>query len=466
MPEAPSETFEDPIRLPREPEIEEEPHLFVVIEGERPRAGGARYGLDQCGEVVLGRGTAREATRTVSGRTRRLTIALPDRRLSALHARLTWSGTQWVFEDAGSRNGSLVNGRPASRVVLADRDVIQVGHTILLLRTGLLTPTGTPDTLDAAELASAPIGTRTLSPMFARQLALLAKVASSRTTLLLLGETGTGKEVLARALHARARPAGPLVPVNCGAIPANLVESQLFGHLRGAFSGAVRDEPGFVRAADHGTLFLDEIGDLPLAAQPALLRVLQEGEVVPVGSTEARRVDLRVTSATHRPLEELVARGAFREDLLARLAGFTFLLPPLRERRGDIGLLLADLLPGCEPVASIDPDAACALVRHRWPQNVRELARVLSLAALMAEGGPLRLAHLPPALARPSEPEEREPREEAEATAPPPMRAELLAQLERQRGNVTEVARAMGTRRAQVYRWLKALRVDPKLYRE
>jgi DNA-binding NtrC family response regulator len=310
---------------------------------------------------------------------------------------------------------------------------------------------------------------RTLSPMLAKDFALLRKVATSRVSVLLLGETGTGKEVLARAVHHLAGRSGPLVPVNCGAIPANLVESQLFGHVRGAFSGSVRDEPGFVRAADRGTLFLDEIADLPLAAQPALLRVLQEGEVVPVGSTEARRVDLRVVSATHGALGDLAARGSFREDLLARLAGFTFALPPLRERRGDLGVLVADLLAGDAPVASIDPEAAWALVRHRWPQNVRELARVLSLAAAMGEGGALGVAQLPPDVARAPTPEEGDVEEEeddASAGDPSPMRAELIAQLERQRGNVTEVARALGKRRAQVYRWLKVLRLDPKLYRE
>jgi len=168
-----------------------------------------------------------------------------------------------------------------------------------------------------------------------------------------------------------------------------------------------------------------------------------------------------------RPLEDLVARGDFREDLLARLAGFTFTLPPLRDRRGDLGLVIADLLAQCEPIASIEPEAAAALVRHRWPQNVRELGRVLSLAAVIAEGGPLRFAHLPASVVRPSGlPEKPAAAPDPQLASPTPVRAELIAQLERQRGNITEVARAMGTRRVQVYRWLKALRLDPKLYRQ
>src|SRR5262249_4252107 len=160
-------------------------------------------------------------------------------------------------------------------------------------------------------------------------------------SILLLGETGTGKEVLARSLHALSQRPGPFIAVNCGAIPENLVEGQLFGHVRGAFSGALKDEPGLVRAAQGGTLLLDEIGDLPASSQAALLRVLQESEVRPVGSTQTVKVDVRIIAATHRPLESLIKGNAFRHDLYARLAGFRFELAPLRKRKVDLGLLIA-----------------------------------------------------------------------------------------------------------------------------
>src|SRR5262249_24796529 len=154
------------------------------------------------------------------------------------------------------------------------------------------------------------------------QLAALARIASMPIPVLLLGESGTGKEVLARAVHTLSGRSGAFVAVNCGGLSASLIESQLFGHVKGSFTGAGRDEPGLVRAADRGTLFLDEIGDLPLAAQAALLRVLQEREVVPVGGARPVAVDLRVVAATHRPLEKMAAKGDFRADLLARLSGY------------------------------------------------------------------------------------------------------------------------------------------------
>ena len=162
--------------------------------------------------------------------------------------------------------------------------------------------------------------------------------------IVLSGESGTGKEVLARALHDLSLREGNFVPVNCGALPASLIESELFGHCKGAFSGAVHDRPGHIRSANNGTLLLDEIADLPLAAQPALLRVLQEREVVPIGDSEPTAIDVRVISASHRNLPELVEQKLFRADLYARLSGVSFSVPALRERSEDIGCLVATLL--------------------------------------------------------------------------------------------------------------------------
>ena len=221
----------------------------------------------------------------------------------------------------------------------------------------------------------------TLVPALAEEQVALARIARSRVPVLLRGETGTGKEVTARRVHALSGSArGALVAVNCGAIPDALVESQLFGHAKGAFSGAVRDEPGFVRAAAGGTLLLDEIGDLPPTSQAALLRVLQEGEVVPVGSTRPVAVDLRVVAATHQPLEALVARGAFRSDLLGPARRLHLHSPAAAGAARGPGLLVADLLrrrggAGCRAAAADAGAGARAAAARLAAQRPRAAPR-------------------------------------------------------------------------------------------
>jgi transcriptional regulator with PAS, ATPase and Fis domain len=282
-----------------------------------------------------------------------------------------------------------------------------------------------------------------------------------------LGETGTGKELLARALHSDSKRTGPFVAVNCGALPSALVESLLFGHVRGSFSGAVRDEVGLIRSAEKGTLFLDEIGDFPLPAQASLLRVLQEREVLPVGGTRAARVDLRVVCATHRELDACVTAGSFRADLLARLDGFRRTIPPLRDRREDLGLLVATLLsklvPGNENAVSFEPSAARALASYDWPGNVRELEQTLSRAlALHPDGCIGRLAlGLNPRLASPHQ----ENRDRVFNEQETQLRARLRDELGRYQGNVSQVARAMGKARTQVQRWIRRFGLDPEAYR-
>jgi DNA-binding NtrC family response regulator len=459
------ETYTDPVAIPREASVPRHPHLILALECERPLAGSARYTLANADEVVIGRGTERRAVRSVDGRKRRVSLGVPDRRMSTTHGRLLWTGQEWSFEDLGSRNGSLLNCVRAREGVVGDGDVLQLGHTLFFVREELPTPDGTPDDVDTADLAHESAGLRTLVPALTVNFRSLAKVAASRVSVLLLGETGTGKELLARAIHERSRPSKPFVAVNCGAIPATLVESQLFGHVKGAFSGAVRDEAGFVRASDGGTLFLDEVGELPRHAQAVLLRVLQEGEVVPVGSTRPVAVDLRVVAATHRPLDALAASGEFRGDLLARLGGLTFRLPGLRDRREDIGLLMAELLPRCAPIVALDPAAAHAFLAYDWPHNVRELEKVLALVTVLAGGASIRAADLPPALQEASRKLVSNGAAARAAETEAPLRASLIAELEKHRGNVTEVARTMGKARQQVHRWLRRLRIDPKLYR-
>ena len=306
--------------------------LFVVLSGARLADGGARLLLESETELVIGRGDKR----TRKGNA----LSVADGRMSGAHAKIGRDAEGWFIEDLGSTNGTAVNGSDVKRAKLTDGDVIECGQTLFSFRE-IVGDHKTPD-LGSCDI-DRPDGFATLDPALAKKLQRLERVASSNLSVLLMGETGTGKEVLAKGVHKLSGRPGPFVAVNCGAIPANLVESHLFGHTKGAFSGALRDEPGHVRAANFGTLLLDEIGDLPASAQAALLRVLQEGEVVPVGSTAPMKVDVRVIGATHKSLEELVAAGTFRQDLYARLAGYVFPVPPLRERKVDLGLLVATL---------------------------------------------------------------------------------------------------------------------------
>lgn len=226
----------------------------------------------------------------------------------------------------------------------------------------------------------------------------MAKRVSTRSvTVLIEGESGTGKELLARAIHRSSGRAGPFVAVNCGAIPAELAESELFGHRKGAFTGATTDRMGQFEAAHHGTIFLDEIGELPLALQVKLLRVLQQREVVPVGDTEPRSIDVRVIAATNRALMKEVAEGRFREDLFYRLAVAVLEIPPLRNRLGDIGLLLGHTLERINAESAGERDfpktlsvgARKLLLRHEWPGNVRELENTLRRAAIWSSGDTL-----------------------------------------------------------------------------
>jgi two-component system NtrC family response regulator len=234
---------------------------------------------------------------------------------------------------------------------------------------------------------------------------LVDRVAGSEAAVLVRGETGTGKELVARAVHeGSSRAGGPLVAVNCGALPEHLVESELFGHRKGAFTGADEHRAGLFEVADGGTLFLDEIGELPKSLQSRLLRVLESGEIRRVGDNHPITVDVRLVCATHRDLEEMVRTGEFREDLLFRINTFEIMVPPLRERRGDIPALVDHLVrrsrPQLPPRAEvIDADALATLTAHDWPGNVRELANVVEHALVLCDELPLAVEHLPGRLA-------------------------------------------------------------------
>ena len=230
---------------------------------------------------------------------------------------------------------------------------------------------------------------------------MIAKVAPTNSTVLIWGETGTGKELVARALHDQSLRADmPLVPINCGALPENLIESELFGHRKGAFTGADEHRTGLFQVANGGTLFLDEIGELPKAMQAKLLRFLESGEIRRVGDNESLTCDVRVICATNRRLDHMVTTGDFREDLWFRINTFEILLPPLRERIDDILPLARHLVArkGARPHADDDlfsSEAIEALRQHDWPGNVRELANVVEHALILCDQGPIQLEHLP-----------------------------------------------------------------------
>jgi transcriptional regulator with PAS, ATPase and Fis domain len=222
---------------------------------------------------------------------------------------------------------------------------------------------------------------------------LISSISSSPISVLIEGETGTGKELVARAIHRMSDRAGrPFLAVNCAALSEHLLESELFGHRRGAFTGAIADQPGLFKAASGGVIFLDEIGEMPMAMQPKLLRVLQEGEIIPVGSTRPERIDVRVLSASNQNLTSAVEAGKFRADLYYRIAAFPIMLPPLRERTGDIPLLAARFLEVAaerhhKVIREIDPSALALLENYSWPGNVRELQNEIERAVALTPSG-------------------------------------------------------------------------------
>lgn len=287
----------------------------------------------------------------------------------------------------------------------------------------------------------------------------------SQTSVLITGESGTGKELVARAIHhGSPRAAGPFIPVNCVAIPAELAESMLFGHLKGSFTGATSDRKGWFELADGGTLFLDEIGDMPAALQAKLLRVLEDGEITPVGAAQAKRVDVRVVSATNADLSAKIASGEFRQDLYFRLARYLVETPPLRERPEDVPVLAGHFLEmfsaemGMTPPA-LTPEAVAWLTSYPFPGNVRELKNLMERALIASGGEPIRRedfqvlgAVFAPASAA------REGRAASAATADLPLNLEQAEQaliqraLEQTGGNVAEAARLLGVNRSRIYR--------------
>jgi len=310
-------------------------------------------------------------------------------------------------------------------------------------------------------------GIITRSPAMEDLLRQAKLVADSDASVLIYGDSGTGKELLARAVHrASRREDRPFVAVNCGAIPGELLESELFGHARGAFTGAVQAHKGLFQAADGGTLFLDEIGDMPLSLQVKLLRVLQEGDVRPVGSTQAIPVDVRMISATNRDLDEQKAAGLFREDLYYRLNVVSLRLPQLAERREDIPLLAAYFLRKLaeryhKPIPTLAPDAMALLVAAPWPGNVRQLLNLLEQALALAT-----TSMIPASLVQNALKEDDAalvPFEEARKTFE---RDYLVRLLKITGGNVTQAAQLAKRNRTEFYKLLQRHKLEPSMFKE
>lgn len=470
------ETCEDARRASRGLAVRREPHLFLLLHCDHPSRASWRYGLAGIDKVRIGRGEATEAHIERSGQSRNINIAIADRHVSSRHAQIERSGENFVLADAGSRNGTWVNGRQIdARTLLQDGDFIGIGHTLLRFRSSLRTTEHT-EFLQSLMADPAEPGLSTLLPSLAQSFRNLGRIAAGDSAVLIRGETGSGKDLIAQAVHRRSpRRDRPLVAVNCAAFQESLLQSELFGHEKGAFTGATADKIGLVRSAASGTLFLDEVGDLPPPAQAALLRTLQTKTVRPLGSTKDLPIDFRLLSATHRDLQGMIAKEQFRSDLYARLNAFEMVMPPLRKRREDLGIIISNILQRHGRPNAISKEAASILFMDDWPLNIRELEQCLASACALAGEGPIEPIHLG----------ERAPRDD-ESTAPstPPMEAasltsqpnaqalsdqelhaQLIAQLQQAEGNVAAVGRNLGKKPPQIFRWLKRFGIDPDQYR-
>ncbi|MBX3269576.1 MAG: sigma 54-dependent Fis family transcriptional regulator [Sandaracinaceae bacterium] len=407
----------------------------TVVDSPDPAARGRVFALGP--GLVLGR-TAGAGT----------DLVIRDPALSRRHTRLWTEDGAIGVEDLGSRNGTFAGAARVTRATLPPPCLVRAGDTLLELGPEV------PDERWPPDEEGALIGRA--APMRALR-AELDLLAPARIGVLITGETGAGKELVAQRLHERSGRRGRLVAQNAAAIPATLFEATLFGHEKGAFTGAAQRADGCFVAADGGTLFLDEVADLPLELQPKLLRVLETLEVTPVGGTSPRAVDVRVIAATNADLASEVRAGTFRADLYARIAGARVRLPPLRERRADVARLARHFFATLAPERALrwTPGFVEALVTYPWPLNVRELRSTVERLAL----GPdevLERHHLEPVLG---------PVRAAAAPSGAPSREELERLLALHEGNVSRVARALGKHAKQIYRWLEQHGLDASAFR-
>jgi transcriptional regulator with GAF, ATPase, and Fis domain len=382
-------------------------------------------------------------------------LGLVDNWLSREHADVSFDGTQWSVADRGSRNGTHVDGtRVEGAVKVAAPRVLRVGRTLLFA------------VRDVTRFEGASVATDAMivGPTLQKAIDRIAYAATTSDGLLINGESGTGKEAAAALFHARGpRASGPFVPVNCAAIPEGLAERLLFGAKRGAFTGATSDAGGYVQGAEGGTLFLDEIGELEPDVQPKLLRVLESKEILTLGATRPRKVDVRFCFATHRDLRAAVAAGHLRADLYYRVAQQQVTLPPLRARAEEIAFHIARELRNVGVALPEDGRFVEECLLRPWPGNVRELIQETRRAAHEARASgatEVRVDHLAESAGRSFE---REP-EIATTSTPsspggggsaPPTREAIESIFAAHRGNVAATARALGLHRAQVYRLLR-----------
>lgn len=438
------------------------PFLTLVMNCSALEHPSVRISLAEVDEVCVKR--SHEQSIRFDG-PRRIAIGVSDRALSEQHFCLCQRKGTWTVRDCGSKNGTVVNQQKiAGPTDLRDGDVISAAHVFFVFRRRTHGVLHSESILASSTFADQPQPCATFQPGLQRTVEVVTRLAGSRVPVLVLGESGTGKERMARTIHELSGRPGRYVGVNCGSIPESLLESELFGHRRGAFSGASEDRIGWVRSADRGTLFLDEIAEMRESSQVALLRVLQENEVVPVGDTTPIAVDLRVVAATHRDVRVLVDSDRIRGDLLSRLSGYIADLPPLRERREDLGILVRQFLAGTSGrvEAGLSIQAAQALFAHRWPSNIRELEHALKTAAVLAGPGKIGLHHLPFVhhtekrdQGAPSS-EEQEGRDRQEGQDP----ARINELLRLHNGNISAVARALATSRTQVKRLMERYGID------
>jgi two-component system, NtrC family, response regulator AtoC len=425
-------------------------------EGVAMQAGSRVYVVAQLGDTsrVIELGDAGELT---VGRAPESSISADDSRVSRNHARIVRRGAEMWIEDLGSRNGTQVGAATlrGGRRSLHGGEVVHIGPLVVAIATSWVRTAARAEQNDAGD---APPGVVVADPAMVQAYGVARRLAQTSTTVLLLGETGAGKEVIAECIHRSSpRGRGPFVRINCASLPENLLESELFGHERGAFTGADRRKQGYLEAAEGGTLLLDEIGELPAPMQAKLLRVLESRRVARVGSTREVAVDVRFLCATHRDLPAAVAAGAFREDLYYRVSAFTLKVPPLRERPTEIALLaevfareFAAVIHA--PAPTLHPEVIGALRRHRWPGNVRELRNALEHAVVMSDGAPITTAHLPESVAAAAGARASGVKDELADVE----RRRIEEALEREGGNQTRAAVALGiSRRNLVYKLAK-----------
>jgi two-component system, NtrC family, response regulator AtoC len=398
-------------------------------------AGGkvSTHPLPETGDVSIGR--AEDAS-----------VRVDDPSVSREHARLHFADNRGIaISDAGSSNGTRVRGKllkPGERVSVIPGETLELGSVLLMVQAPF-EPAAQGD-VGSADKGGLVIEDRTMTGIYK----LAERVAKSTINVLLLGETGVGKDVLARRIHAMSpRTDKAFLPLNCGALTEQLLESELFGHERGAFTGAVETKQGLLEAADGGTVFLDEVGELPMTVQVKLLRVLEERAVRRVGGLKPRSFDVRFVAATNRDLEQAVEKGEFRADLFYRLNGISLVIPPLRQRIGEIEELAKRFVAqGVERAGRTDTPVITAegmqwLRAHTWPGNIRELQNTMERAVLLCTGSEITPEHLPTQNTAPL------PTVGAALDDDDPERRRIIDALETCAGNQTRAAKLLGISR-------------------